>query len=178
MTIVYVCRKVRLDNLVPDLLFGDVPPELILRIHDDLILDSPAHSGNMTTPTWNGTETAIVRQSGMGTSVHQAKRISLPEWNGMETSQSNRKRSHTIDGVQTWNGIGTQVSGMGTQVSGMGPSQSGMCVRTYYSSEDEEDCAQKDSGTARMVSTPTLIIAPLLCQCVSAVITVLICPPH
>ena len=74
---------------------------------------------------------------------------SLPEQNGTGTGvrKMSRKRSHTITGVCTWNGI-EPCNQIGIQSS----SSSGLHIRSYYTIEDEEECVKRESGTSRMVS--------------------------
>ncbi|CAI8010339.1 Leucine-rich repeat serine/threonine-protein kinase 1, partial [Geodia barretti] len=143
-------RRVRLDDLVPDLLFGDVAPELLLRNHGDSTLASPAHSGTETGTLGNGLGT----KGWIGGGVGQGKSVtlkSLPEQNGTGTGvrKMSRKRSHTITGVCTWNGI-EPCNQIGIQSSSS--SSSGLHIRSYYTIEDEEECVKRESGTSRMLS--------------------------
>ena len=139
-------RRVRLDDLVPDLLFGDVAPELLLRPPSDAILASPAHSGTETGTLGNGMETE--GWVGQGKAV---KLKSLPEQNGTGAGRMRkleRKRSYTIGGVHAWNGIESCEYQIGITPS----SSSGLHIRSYYTSEDEEESVKSESGTSRMVS--------------------------
>ena len=142
-------RKVRLDDLVPDLLYGDLPPELLLRFHTDSTLSSPAHSGTETATFQNGIGTGAKGWNGMGTSDGKPVKLkSLPEQNGTGTSERKlrRKRPHTVTGTHTWNGIEPD------KQNGIQLNTTGLHVRSYYTSEEEEEWVKRESGTSRMVS--------------------------
>ena len=135
-----VHRKLYLNDLIPDLLFGDIPSELILRIQDS----------DYTNQQQNGVQNRIkTKWNGMVTSEKQPMKLqSLSEMNGIETDRQsqNRKRAQTV-GEIVQNGIEFEQIGLQT-----GMNTSGLHIRSYYTCNEVEDCGKQEEGATKMVS--------------------------
>lgn len=159
MTTCFILRKLFLREMVPDLLYGDLPAELILRVQDDLTGGGSADQSDvMMTWVQNG-----VRRGMEGSKVLSSREKSTRFWSlsGMQTrelSQNGMPASSKVDVPHLMqNGIGSHSFGQ----DGMQPrnSTSGLLIRSYYTSEEEEGCRQREAGAVRMVGGSTTSIS-------------------
>ena len=141
--------------MIPDLLFGDLPAEFLLRTPEYSGVDRAdrqRNDGVATGRLQNGVKT-VSKWNGVGTSMRKPLRL---QSNGTSASSQGRPFSgygnltqpHSIQ-----NGIGPHMFGQtGTQPS---ISTSGLHVKSYYTSSEEEECGGREGGASRMVSTHT-----------------------
>ena len=163
-----------MSQLVPDLLFGDLPAELMFRYQeeDPFGTTTDSQNGTQTIVQQNGARTGI-EWNGVQTGTKQTGLRSLTEQNQIQidrlkhnrletrTMGSNGVPAHTEqNGMQTdtgmQNGIGSRNMGQnGTQT---GTNTSGLYIRSYYTSQEEEDCTRKEAGAVRMVSWGAVLL--------------------
>ena len=139
-----------LSEMVPDLLYGDLPAELILRAEDEVPGGGGGVEQNDVMIAWlqNG------RRAGMEllTSREKTTRFwSLSDQTGMQTTGPNQNgmpASTKADMPHSMmqNGIGSHCDGMEPH-----PNTSGLHIRQYYTSEEKEGCRHREAGAVRMV---------------------------
>lgn len=142
-----------MSEMVPDLLYGDLPAELILRAEDEVPGGGGGVGQNDVMIAWlqNGRRAGIEGGEPL-TRIEKTTRFwSLSDQTGMQTrgpNQNGMPASTKADMPHSMmqNGIGSHSDGMESH-----PNTSGLHIRQYYTSEEKEGCRHREAGAVRMV---------------------------